>query len=95
MGVFVVGWVDMDGEDLKILSSPIERDSSINEDPDRVGFLGKILDKILDRTRFSSYHRGFLIAGLDITDLRKLELVPTFFGFLTTGFLAGLDKVFF
>ncbi len=50
----------MDGEDLKILSSPIERDSSINEDPDRVGFLGKILDKILDRTRFSSDHRGVL-----------------------------------
>jgi hypothetical protein len=38
---------------------------------------------------------GFLIAGLDITDLRKLELVPTFFGFLTTRFLAGLDKMFF
>jgi hypothetical protein len=58
LGVFVVGWVDMDGEDLKILSSPIERDSSINEDPDRVGFLNRILDKILDRTRFSSDHRG-------------------------------------
>ncbi len=27
--------------------------------------------------------------------MRKLELVPTLFGFLTTGFLAGLDKVFF
>jgi hypothetical protein len=38
---------------------------------------------------------GFLIAGLDITDLRKLELVPTLFGFLTIGFLAGLDKMFF
>jgi hypothetical protein len=48
----------MDGEDLKILSSLIERYNSINEDPDRVGFLGKILDKILDRTRFSSGHRG-------------------------------------
>jgi hypothetical protein len=52
----------MDGEDLKILSSLIERDSSINEDLDKVGFLGrildKILDKILDRTRFSSDHRG-------------------------------------
>jgi hypothetical protein len=60
LGVFVVGWVDMDGEDLKILSSPIERDNSINEDPDRVGFLGRILDKILDRTRFSSDHRGVL-----------------------------------
>jgi hypothetical protein len=58
LGVFVVGWVDMDDEDLKILSSPIERDSSINEDPDRVGFLGRILDKILDRTRFSSDHQG-------------------------------------
>ncbi len=60
MGVFVVGWVDMDGEDLKILSSPIERYSSINEDLDRVDFLGRILDKILDRTRFSSGHRGVL-----------------------------------
>ncbi len=80
----------MDGEDLKILSSPIERDSSIIEDLDRIGFLGRILD----RTRFGSDHGGFLIAGLDITDLRKLELVPTLFGFLTTGFLARLDKVF-
>jgi hypothetical protein len=52
LGFFVVGWVDMDGKDLKILSSPIERDSSINEDPDKVGFLGRILDKILDKTRF-------------------------------------------
>jgi len=60
LGVFVVGWVDMDGEDLKILNSPIERDSSINEDPDRVGFLGRILDKILDKTRFKSDHRGVL-----------------------------------
>ncbi len=60
MGVFVVGWVDMDGEDLKILSSPIKRDSSINEDLDWVGFLGRILDKILNRTRFSSDHRGVL-----------------------------------
>ncbi len=50
----------MDGEDLKIFSSPIERDSSINEDLDRVGFLGRILDKILDRIRFSSDHRGVL-----------------------------------
>jgi hypothetical protein len=50
----------MDSEDLKILSSSIERDSSINEDPDRVGFLGRILDKILDRRRFSSGHRGVL-----------------------------------
>jgi hypothetical protein len=56
LGVFVVGWVDMDGENLKILSSPIKRDSSINEDLDRVGFLGKILD----RTKFSSDHRGVL-----------------------------------
>jgi len=60
LGVCVVGWVDMDGEDLKILSSPIERDSSINEDLDRVGFLGRILDKILDRTRFSSDQPGVL-----------------------------------
>ncbi len=50
----------MDGEDLKLLSSPIERDSSINEDLDMVGLLGRILDKILDRTRFSSDHRGVL-----------------------------------
>jgi hypothetical protein len=56
LGVFVVGSVDMDGEDLKILSSPIERDNSINEDPDRVGFLGRIFD----RTRFSSGHLGVL-----------------------------------
>jgi hypothetical protein len=60
LGFFVVGWVDMDGEDLKIFSSLIERDSSINKDPNRVGFLGRILDKILDRTRFSSDHRGVL-----------------------------------
>ncbi len=60
MGVCVVGWVDMDGENLKILSSPIEKDSSINKDLDRVGFLGRILDKILDRTRFSSNHQGVL-----------------------------------
>jgi hypothetical protein len=25
LGVFVVGWVDMDGEGLKIIGSPIER----------------------------------------------------------------------
>jgi hypothetical protein len=60
LGVYVVGWVDMDGEDLKIPSSPIERYSSINEDLDMIGFLGRILDKILDRTRFSSGHRGVL-----------------------------------
>ncbi len=48
----------MDGKDLKILSSPIERDSSINEDLDKVGFLGRIFDKIFDRTRFSSDHLG-------------------------------------
>jgi len=59
-GFCVVGWVDMDGEDLKILSSPIERDSSINEDLDRVGFLGRILDKVLDMTRFSSDQLGVL-----------------------------------
>jgi hypothetical protein len=50
----------MDGEDLKILSSPIEKDNSINKDLDKVGFLGRILDKILDKTRFSSDHRGVL-----------------------------------
>ncbi len=60
MGVFVVGWVDMDGKDLKILRSSIERDSSINEDPDRVGFLCRILDKIHDRTKSSCDHRGVL-----------------------------------
>jgi hypothetical protein len=48
----------MDGEDLKVLSNPIERYSSINEDPNRVGFLGRILNKILDKTRFNSGHRG-------------------------------------
>jgi hypothetical protein len=50
----------MDVEDLKILSSQIERDNSINEDLDKVGFLSRILDKILDRTRFNSDHRGVL-----------------------------------
>jgi hypothetical protein len=50
----------MDGEDLKILNSPIKKDSSINENLDRVSFLGRILDKILDKTRFSSDHRGIL-----------------------------------
>jgi hypothetical protein len=48
----------MDGEDLKILSSVIERDNSINEDLDKVGFLGRILDKVLDRTMFSSDQLG-------------------------------------
>jgi hypothetical protein len=56
LGVFVVGWVNMDGKDFKILNNPIKRDSSINEDPDRVGFLGRILDK----TRFSADHGGVL-----------------------------------
>jgi hypothetical protein len=60
LGVFVVGWVDMDGEDLKILSSPIKRYGSIKENSDRVGFLGRIFDRILDRTRFGSGHRGVL-----------------------------------
>jgi hypothetical protein len=60
MGVFVVGWVDMDGKDLKILGSSIERYCSIKEDPDRVGFLGRILNRILDRTRFGSGHQGVL-----------------------------------
>ncbi len=50
----------MDGDDLKILSNPIKRDNSINEDLDRVGFLGRIFDKIFDRTRFSFDHRGVL-----------------------------------
>jgi len=60
LGVFVVGWVDMDGEGLKILGSPIERYCSNKEDSDRVGFLGRILDSILDKTRFGSSHRGAL-----------------------------------
>jgi len=46
--VFVVGWVNMDGKDLKILGSPIKRYCSIKEDPDRVGFLGRIFDRIFD-----------------------------------------------
>ncbi len=50
----------MDGEDLKILSNPIERYNSIKEDPDRVGFLGRIFDRILDKTRFGFGHRGAL-----------------------------------
>jgi len=60
LGVFVVSWVDVDGENLKILGSPIERYYSIKEDPDRVGFLGRILDKIFDKTRFGFGHRGAL-----------------------------------
>jgi hypothetical protein len=60
LGVFVVGCVDMDGEDLKILNSPIERYGSIKEDPNMVGFLGRILDKILDGTRFGFGHQGVL-----------------------------------
>jgi hypothetical protein len=60
LGVFVVSWVDMDGKDLKILSSPIEWDSSMNKDLDRFGFLGRILDKILDKTRFNYDHQGVL-----------------------------------
>ncbi len=50
----------MDGEDLKILNSPIERYGSIKEDPNMVGFLGRILDKILDGTRFGFGHQGVL-----------------------------------
>jgi len=60
LGVFVVSWVDVDGENLKILGSPIERYYSIKEDPDRVGFLGRILYKIFDKTRFGFGHRGAL-----------------------------------
>ncbi len=85
----------MDGEDLKILSSPIKKDNSIDEDLNRVGFLGRILDRFLTGQGLVLTAGGFLTAGLDITDLRKLELVPTLFGFLTTRFLARLDKVFF
>ncbi len=85
----------MDGEDLKILGSPIERYYSIKEDSDKVGFLGRILDKILTGQGLVLATGGLLTTGLDKTDLTRLELVPTFFGFLTTGFLAGLDKVFF
>ncbi len=48
----------MDGEGLKILSSPIERYCSNKEDLDMVGFLGRILDRILDKTRFGSSHWG-------------------------------------
>ncbi len=60
MGGLCCWLVDMDGEDLKILSSSIERDNSINEDLDKVGFLGRILDKVLDRTMFNSDQLGFL-----------------------------------
>jgi hypothetical protein len=85
----------MDGEDLKIFNSLIERDSSINEDLDKVGFLGRFLTRFLTGQGLVLTNWGFLTTGLDITDLRKLELVPTLFGFLTTRFLAGLDKMFF
>ncbi len=60
LGVFVVGWVDMDGEGLKIFGSLIEKYYSNKEDPDKVGFMGWILDWILDGTRFGSGHRGAL-----------------------------------
>jgi len=46
----------MDGEDLKILGNLIERYYSIKEYPDRVGFLGRIIDRILDMTTFGSGH---------------------------------------
>ncbi len=59
-GSFVVGWVDMDGKGLKILGNSIERYYSNKEDLDMIGFLGKILDRILDRTRFGSGHQGAL-----------------------------------
>ncbi len=85
----------MDGEDLKILSSPIERDISINEDLDRVVFWAGFLTRFLTKQGLVMTTGGFLIAGLDITNLKKLELVMTLFGFLTTGFLVGLDKMFF
>jgi len=58
LGVFIISWVDMDGKGLKILGSLIERYCSNKEDSNRVGFLGSILDKILDRTRFGSSHGG-------------------------------------
>jgi hypothetical protein len=60
LGVFVVGWVDIDGEGLKILGSVIEKYYSNKEDPDKVGFMGRILDWILDGTRFGSGHRRAL-----------------------------------
>jgi hypothetical protein len=50
----------MDGEGLKIFGSPIERYYSNKEYSNRVGFLGMILDKIFDRTRFSFGHRSAL-----------------------------------
>jgi hypothetical protein len=83
----------MDGEDLKILGSPITRYCSIKEDPDRVGFLGRISTGFLTRQGLVLATGGLLTAGLDKIDLTKLELVPTLFGFLTTWFLAGLDMV--
>ncbi len=85
----------MDGEDLKIFSSPIERDSSINEDLDMVGFWAGFLTRFLTGQGLVLTTGGFLTAGLDIIDLRKLELVPTLFGFLTTWFLARLNRMFF
>jgi hypothetical protein len=50
----------MDGEGLKILGSRIERYYSNKENPNRVGFMGRILDRILDRTRFGFGHQGAL-----------------------------------
>jgi hypothetical protein len=85
----------MDGEELKILGSPIERDTPSTKIRTGLVFWAGFLTKFLTGQGLVLTTGGFLITGLDITNLRKLELVPTLFGFLTTGFLAGLDKVFF
>ncbi len=58
LGVFIISWVDMDGKGLKILGNLIEKYCSNKEDSNIVGFLGSILDRILDRTRFDSGHGG-------------------------------------
>ncbi len=85
----------MDGEDLKILSSPTERYSSTTKI--RTGFIfwAGFLTRFLTGQGLVLAIGGFLTAGFDRTDLTRLELVSTLFGFLTTRFLAGLDKVFF
>jgi hypothetical protein len=85
----------MDGENLKILGSPIERYNSIKEIWTGLVLWAGFSTGFLTGQGLVLATGGLLTARLDKTDLTRLELVPTLFGFLTTGFLAGLDRVFF
>ncbi len=82
----------MDGEGLKILGSQIERYCS-KQRRSRIGLVFWV--GFLTRQGLVLATGGLLTVGLDRINLTGLELVPTLFGFLTTGFLAGLDRVFF